>query len=451
MTRKLTKPVAKKPMVSTAPPALIADLRELIAEARQSVAATVNAGLTLLYWRIGKRIVNEVLGQERAAYGQQIVVSLARQLVDKHGPSFGEKNLRRMMQFAVVFPKEEIVVSLIRQLSWTYFTALLPIKNPLQRDFYAELCRAEGWSVSRLRQKIDSMLFERTAVSRKPEELASKELDALRNDDQWMPDPTNLSDGRTLVIFPSFGHFNYVFRAVSSLVSVDPGAVCRPDYVIVDDASEEWNEVAWELFPDPTCWKVHFDTRGGLTRSWNHGLWLARKGGYRYVVCANTDILFGDRWLDPLVDALNCGCALVGPVTNAPGHCVWQNVRPFLELNHVQLDDSPEGINEVSHHLQSKRVHPIECPLNGFCLAATTETWWSGAFNDRSVFNPAFPLQHNEVELQQRWRSIGLSSSMVPRSYVFHYRSVSRPEGLVGQLAQGAFRPLSQTIDVIRR
>ena len=188
MTRKLTKPVAKKPMVSTAPPALIADLRELIAEARQSVAATVNAELTLLYWRIGKRIVNEVLGQERAAYGQQIVVSLARQLVDEHGPSFGEKNLRRMMQFAVVFPKEEIVVSLIRQLSWTHFTALLPIKNPLQRDFYAELCRAEGWSVSRLRQKIDSMLFERTAVSRKPEELARKELDALRNDDQWMPD-----------------------------------------------------------------------------------------------------------------------------------------------------------------------------------------------------------------------------------------------------------------------
>src|ERR1019366_5953390 len=94
----------------------------------------------------------EVLGQERAAYGQQIVVSL------------------------------------IRQLSWTHFIALLPIKNPLQRDFCAELCRAEGWSVSRLQQKIDSMLFERTAVSRKPEELAHKELDALRNDDQWMPD-----------------------------------------------------------------------------------------------------------------------------------------------------------------------------------------------------------------------------------------------------------------------
>jgi hypothetical protein len=73
-------------MVSTAPPALIADLRQLIAEARQSVAVTVNAGLSLLYWHIGNRIVTEVLGKERAAYGQQIVVSLARQLVDEHGP-----------------------------------------------------------------------------------------------------------------------------------------------------------------------------------------------------------------------------------------------------------------------------------------------------------------------------------------------------------------------------
>src|SRR5260370_40299194 len=93
-----------------------------------------------------------------------------------------------MMQFAEVLPDEEIVVSLIRQLSWTHFIALLPIKNPVQRDFYAELCRVEGWSVSRLRQKIDSILFERTALSRKPEQLARKELNALCADGQWMPD-----------------------------------------------------------------------------------------------------------------------------------------------------------------------------------------------------------------------------------------------------------------------
>jgi DUF1016 N-terminal domain len=153
MVRKQLRSLAKSEKTSVVTPVLIEDLRKLIGEARQNVATTVNAGLTLLYWRVGKRMVDEVLGKERAAYGQQIVVSVARQLVQEYGPSFGDKNLRRMMQFAEVFPKEQIVVSLIRQLSWTHFIALLPIKDPLERVFYAELSRLEGWSVSRLRQR----------------------------------------------------------------------------------------------------------------------------------------------------------------------------------------------------------------------------------------------------------------------------------------------------------
>ncbi|MBV8630459.1 MAG: DUF1016 family protein [Silvibacterium sp.] len=163
-------------------------MRRLIAEARQTAASRVNAALTMLYWRIGRRVIDETLRGERAAYGQQIVVSLSRQLVQEYGSSFGEKNLRRMVQFAELFPHEEIVVSLIRQLSWTHFIALLPLKDPLQREFYAELCRVEGWSVRSLRQKIDSMLFERTALSRKAEKLARKELATLREEDRWAPD-----------------------------------------------------------------------------------------------------------------------------------------------------------------------------------------------------------------------------------------------------------------------
>jgi hypothetical protein len=123
MARKQTKSPTRNDGVSSVSPGLIEDIRQIIGEARRSVATTVNAGLTLLYWRIGKRIVDEVLGKERAAYGQQIVVSVARHLVQEYGPSFGEKNLPRMMQFAEVFPDEEIVVSLIRQLSWTHFIA----------------------------------------------------------------------------------------------------------------------------------------------------------------------------------------------------------------------------------------------------------------------------------------------------------------------------------------
>ena len=173
---------------NTLAPALLADIRSLIEEARAAVAATVNTGLTLLYWRIGQRVNAEVLQGERAAYGKEIVATLAQELTRAYGGGFAEKNLRRMMQFAEVFPDEHIVVSLIRQLSWTHIIALLPLKQPLQREFYAEMCRIERWSVRTLRRQIDSMLYERTALSRKPDELIRHELDALRETDRMTPD-----------------------------------------------------------------------------------------------------------------------------------------------------------------------------------------------------------------------------------------------------------------------
>ena len=167
---------------------LLGDIRRMIDEARAAVAITVNAGLTMLYWRIGKRIRGEVLQEKRAEYGREIVVSLSRQLQAEYGDGFSEKSLRRMVQFAEIFPDEQIVASLMRQLSWTHFTLLLPLQEPFQRDFYAEMCRVERWSVRTLRQKIDSMLYERTALSRKPEAVAKAELAKLRDEDTVTPD-----------------------------------------------------------------------------------------------------------------------------------------------------------------------------------------------------------------------------------------------------------------------
>ncbi len=167
---------------------LLCDLRGLIEETRAHVAITVNAALTMLYWRIGKRINEEILKGERAAYGAEILQTVSAKLMVEHGSSFSEKNLRRMIQFSEVFPDEQILVSLIRHLSWTHFIALIPLKDQLQRDFYAEMCRMERWSVRTLRKKIGSMLFERTALSRKPEKLIELELEALRQDDQLTPD-----------------------------------------------------------------------------------------------------------------------------------------------------------------------------------------------------------------------------------------------------------------------
>lgn len=129
----------KKSILPSPDEALVHDIRRMINEARESVAVSVNAALTLLYWHIGQRIRQDILKVKRAEYGAEIVVSLSRQLAEEHGRGFSEKNLRRMVQFAEVFPDEQIVVSLIRHLSWTHFVTLLPLKELLQREFYTVL------------------------------------------------------------------------------------------------------------------------------------------------------------------------------------------------------------------------------------------------------------------------------------------------------------------------
>jgi predicted nuclease of restriction endonuclease-like (RecB) superfamily len=167
---------------------IIVEIRSFIEAARSRAATYVNVELTLLYWKIGVSIRQEILRGKRAEYGKEIIVSLARQLVIDYGTSFVEKNLRRMVQFAEVFPDEKIVVSLIRQLTWTHFIALIPLKDSLQREFYVEMCRIERWSVRTLRKKIDSMLFERSALSKKPERLIRLELAKLKKEDKLNPD-----------------------------------------------------------------------------------------------------------------------------------------------------------------------------------------------------------------------------------------------------------------------
>lgn len=167
---------------------LFTDIKRLIEESRRDVAQTVNSTLTMLYWKIGFRINNNVLQFKRAEYGKQIVAMLSRQLTENFGSGFTEKGLRRMMQFAEVFPDEQIVALATRQLSWSHFVELIPLKQPLQREFYAEMCRIEKWSVKTLREKIDGMLYERTAISKKPKQLIKKEIKKLREEDKLTPD-----------------------------------------------------------------------------------------------------------------------------------------------------------------------------------------------------------------------------------------------------------------------
>lgn len=181
-SKSLTKHAAKHAN------ALLSDLRQMIDASRQHVAATVNAELTLLYWQIGARIRADILQNKRAEYGEQIVTTLSAQLSVEYGDGFGRRNLFRMIRFAEHFPDEQIVATLSQQLSWSHFIEILIVKDDLARQFYAEMCRLERWTVRTLHQKINSMLFERTAISRKPEQVIKQELDTLRETDRLTPD-----------------------------------------------------------------------------------------------------------------------------------------------------------------------------------------------------------------------------------------------------------------------
>ncbi|TKC00416.1 PDDEXK nuclease domain-containing protein [Pedobacter cryophilus] len=167
---------------------LVSEIKTLIEDSRQQVSIAVNSTMTMLYWQIGKKINTEILKDTRAEYGKQIVATLWRQLELDYGNSFSEKNLRRMIQFATVFTNHEIAVSLIRQLSWSHIKILIPIDEELKRMFYIEMCKIEKWSTRTLQDKINSMLYERTAISKRPEETIKRELERLSNKNQITPD-----------------------------------------------------------------------------------------------------------------------------------------------------------------------------------------------------------------------------------------------------------------------
>ncbi|MBU6196735.1 MAG: YhcG family protein [Cyanobacteria bacterium REEB446] len=161
---------------------LFSDLKKIIDSSRENVARTINSEITLLYWKIGERINTEILQEKRAEYGQFIIKEIAQRLTLEYGNSFSEKNLRRMIQFSSIFPNFTIVSTLSRQLSWSHFTKLISIKESLKRDFYIEICQIEGWSVRQLKERIDSMLYERTAISKKPEKTIENDIRALKSE-----------------------------------------------------------------------------------------------------------------------------------------------------------------------------------------------------------------------------------------------------------------------------
>jgi predicted nuclease of restriction endonuclease-like (RecB) superfamily len=144
---------------------LFDDLSQLIEQSCNFVAVQANSMMTMLFWNVGKRINEDILQNQRAEYGKQIVATLSQQLEEKHGKNFEKTNLTRMVKFAELFPDLKIVAPLAQQLSWSHFRELIPLKDEKARLFYASEAAKRRWGKRELRQSIERREYERTEIA----------------------------------------------------------------------------------------------------------------------------------------------------------------------------------------------------------------------------------------------------------------------------------------------
>jgi predicted nuclease of restriction endonuclease-like (RecB) superfamily len=167
---------------------LMSDVVRLIHQGRQRVATEVNSTVVLLYWAIGKRINDEILADKRAEYGDQVIESVSEQLSQQFGKGYSRSALFRMVRFAKLYSNHKIVATVSRQLSWSHVVLLCQMDEEMKRDFYLHMACIEQWSVRTLRDKLGSMLFERTAISKRPEDVIKYELEKFAQTQQLTPD-----------------------------------------------------------------------------------------------------------------------------------------------------------------------------------------------------------------------------------------------------------------------
>ena len=167
---------------------LYSDVRNMIAEARKRAYVAINTEAIMVNWRIGTRIRTDILKNQRAEYGKQIIAKLAFRLTAEFGRGWGVQTLQHCVRSAYTFSEEQISYAVRTQLSWTHLRSLMSVESDLARTFYLEMAAIEHWSTRELSDKIQSALYERTAISRKPEELIKAELKKVQNTGDLTPD-----------------------------------------------------------------------------------------------------------------------------------------------------------------------------------------------------------------------------------------------------------------------
>lgn len=164
------------------------EITSLINIRKVKTSIAVNYNMVSLYWEIGQKISKNILNDEKPEYGQYIVEEISNRLTQKYGRGYTKANIYIMLKFYQKFQDFQKVVTLSQQLTWSHFTELLPIEDDLKRDFYVIMCYNEGWNVRTLRERKKSMLYERTAISKKPEETIKNELMELYENSQMSVD-----------------------------------------------------------------------------------------------------------------------------------------------------------------------------------------------------------------------------------------------------------------------
>lgn len=164
----------------------IHDIADILEQARQRAKTAVNLSMVYAYYEIGKRIVlEEQNGEERAAYGQQVLGELSRYLTGRFGKGYSVGNLKNIRQFYLVFSKDQIGETVFSQsanlpavdtgrkfyLSWSHYLKLMRIQNEAERHFYEIEAAKNDWSLSELKRQYDSSLYERLALSAKKDEV----------------------------------------------------------------------------------------------------------------------------------------------------------------------------------------------------------------------------------------------------------------------------------------
>ena len=163
-------------------------ITNLIEISKRNVTININSEMTMLYWKIGKNIKENILKNQRAEYGKSVVKELSKKLVLKYGKGYSVANLFKMINLYENFDNYEIFLTVSRKLTWSHFIELLKIQDNLKRKFYITMCVNENWSVRTLRERINSALFERTAISKKPEQTIINELQLLNEEHKMSTD-----------------------------------------------------------------------------------------------------------------------------------------------------------------------------------------------------------------------------------------------------------------------